>query len=190
MWYRIWPYWLIPWIIVTSVYAATYSINTNSAGEAVLDEAQQTTHQGLTKTQILQRSVNAFLQGLFAQQNSHASREINDKLAVATPASKVNAKNALNAGISLPTITTIPTQNSNVNDVVAVTVTASDPDGLPLVIKATGLPPGITVGTNPTTGAHELHGTLTTSGTYNPVVRAYKFSDIYGETTFLWNVAP
>ena len=49
---------------------------------------------------MLQRSVNAFLQNLFDQQTSADSRELNNKLKVASNAAKNNAKTALNAVIS------------------------------------------------------------------------------------------
>ncbi len=180
---------VVVFFITLPAFGASYSISTNSAGENVLDEAQATTHPGQTHLQILQKSVNVFLQGLFAQQNASASREINDKLEVATNAAKNNARTALNAGISLPVVTDITNQTNNVAQSPVIPIIATDPDSLPLRITATNLPPGMIV-SSAVDGTPQITGTLTTAGTYSVVIHAFKFSDVQGTDSFTWVVNP
>lgn len=180
-------------LVSLDAYGATYSITTNAAGEAVLDRAIATggTHDGLTKLQVIQKFVNTDLLRLFNEQTGKDSRELDDKLRVTTNAAKVNARAAINAGIAAPTVATIPNQTNQVNDVVSVPLSATDPDGLPLVFVILNGPPGVRVGSDDVTGAPMLKGAITSTGTFPTVtVRAYKFSDVFGSTTFSWTVNP
>jgi hypothetical protein len=174
------------------VFGASYNINTNTAGEAVLDRAIAPggSHVGNTKVQVLQKFVNNDLRKLSDEQVSHDSRQMDEKLKVATNASKTNAQNALNAGISVPTITTISAKTNQINDVVSIPIEASDPDNLPLSFGIGNCPPGVRVGSDDITGAPLITGQITETGSFTCVVRAFKFSDIFGQTTFSWIVSP
>jgi hypothetical protein len=176
----------------TVASGATYNINTNAAGEGVLDRAIAPggSHQGNTKVQVLQKFVNTDLRRLSDEQISYDSRQMDEKLKVASPASKTNAQNALNAGISVPTVTPILDQSNQINDLVSIPLDASDPDNLPLSFGIQNCPPGVRVGSHDVTGAPLIKGQITATGTYSCQVRAFKFSDIFGSTTFSWTVAP
>jgi hypothetical protein len=181
-------------LVLTSGFAfgATYSINTNAAGEDVLNRAIAPggSHTGNTKQQVLQKFVNTDLRKLSEEQISYDSRQMDDKLKVASPASKTNAQNALNAGISVPTVTPIPDQTNQINDPVSIPLDATDPDNLPLSFGIQNCPPGVRVGNNDVTGAPLIKGQITATGTFSCQVRSYKFSDIFGSTTFSWVVNP
>lgn len=166
----------------TCLWAATYSVNTNAAGEAVLDRALTSSHQGLTKTQVLQRFVNAALRALSEQQQVGETRELDEKLALASSAAKTTARNAINASIAVPTVTPISNQTHTVGQAVNIPLVATDPDDRSLEFRITGLPNGVVL----LDGA--LVGTLTTAGTFSVEVRAHKFTDIFGSTTFSWQV--
>jgi hypothetical protein len=182
---------LVLMTLTSTTFAATYSINTNNAGEQVLDRAIAPggSHAGNTKNQVLQKFVNTDLRRLSDEQLSHDSREMDAKIKVST--STAAAKTALNSGIAVPTVTPIPNQTNQINDVVSISLSATDPDALPLQFVLQDGPPGVVIGSDPVTGEPKLRGTITATGTFPTVtVRAYKFSDIFGFTTFSWVVSP
>jgi 6-phosphogluconolactonase (cycloisomerase 2 family) len=76
--------------------------------------------------------------------------------------------------------------SSQEGDTVAVQITATDPDGNPLTLSATNLPPGLSI--NPTTGL--ISGTLpfTAAGMYAVTVTASDGA-LSGGTAFTWTVA-
>ena len=84
-----------------------------------------------------------------------------------------------------PVITAIGNQTSAEHDTIALSVSASDPDGDTLSYGATGLPEGLAI--NPTTGA--ITGTLsyTSAGTASVTVTASD-GTLSTSTTFTWTV--
>jgi hypothetical protein len=174
------------------VLAGTYQVTLTTAQEATLD--REIADSGLTRTEAIQRGVNRLIREAEQKHQAENAQIISNKFIVATGPAKQNANNALNAGITAPTITDIPNQTHNVAQVVAVPIVVSNPypNDFSLTYEATGLPPGIAMSSHPITGAPQLMGTLTTAGTFNVTVTAHNdgFSDIKGTDTFTWTVNP
>jgi hypothetical protein len=154
----------------------------------------------LTKTQVIQKMVNAALTALGNEQLAGDARQVNDRMNVTTQGALVNGINAIDAGIALPVITAIANRNNPTASVQVVPVLVTDPDAMPVLVTATGLPPGITVGYQVDTGVPQLQGTLGTPGTYNVTLKVFKSNfrnlggvstfDIAALSTFTWIVAP
>jgi len=71
-------------------------------------------------------------------------------------------------------------------DPVAMQAAAADPvTGLALSFTATGLPPGVTI-----SGAGQITGSPSVSGTYTPTVTATNGQSVSGSVSFGWDVAP
>jgi len=85
---------------------------------------------------------------------------------------------------SPPTITNPGNQTASVSVSVGLNIVASDPDGNPLTYSATGLPPGLAIGTN----VGFISGTPTAAGTYNVSVTV---SDglANASANFIWTVS-
>src|SRR6202040_3929912 len=84
-----------------------------------------------------------------------------------------------------PVITAIANQTSPESAVIALTVSASDPDGDPVTFSATGFPPALTI--DPTTGV--ISGTLsaTSVGVYSVTVTASD-GPLTATQSFSWTV--
>jgi len=76
-------------------------------------------------------------------------------------------------------------QASTVNDVAALTLTATDLEGDPITWTATGLPTGLTIAADGT-----ISGTKTAAGTYTIVATADDGQGNTTDVTFDWVVAP
>jgi hypothetical protein len=83
-----------------------------------------------------------------------------------------------------PTLTSPGNQSSKVGQAVSLQLVGVDPDGLPITYTATGLPPGLFVGS--ATGF--ISGTPTTTGTYSVTARV--FDGVLQSTalTFTWSI--
>ena len=84
-----------------------------------------------------------------------------------------------------PSLTNPGTQSSTVGQSASLQLTGSDPDGQPVTYSATGLPPGLFVGT--ATGF--ISGTPTTAGSYSVTARVYDGALQSAAQTFSWSVA-
>ncbi len=105
-----------------------------------------------------------------------ASADI-DYYAVTTQAAAANR---------LPTVTTPVAQSSTVGTALSLPVAASDPDGDALTFSATGLPPGLGIGT--VTGL--IVGTPTTAGTYGVIVTVNDGKGgVASSPAFAWTVS-
>lgn len=187
---------LVGWVTLSA--GATYECLTNAAGEAVLTRALATTHVNQTRSQLIQGAVTDFLRGLFAQQNAEDSQQLERKLKLATTAAKQAARDAINAGITTPTVAAISAQSGTVGipmtpvPISATNAYAGTEDDPGLSFIGLNLPPGVSIVYDETTGAPRLEGTPTNPGTYNTSIRAYldAFTDIFGSSAFTFTVAP
>ena len=84
----------------------------------------------------------------------------------------------------LPTLTSPGNQSSKVGQAASLQLTGSDPEGLPITYTATGLPPGLFVGS--ATGF--ISGTVTTTGTYSVNARVSDGVLQSNVSTFTWSV--
>ena len=83
-----------------------------------------------------------------------------------------------------PTLTNPGAQSSTAGQSDSLQLVGSDPDGLAVTYSATGLPPGLTLGSS--TGF--ISGTPTTAGNYS-VTATVSDSVLTASQTFSWNVA-
>lgn len=83
-----------------------------------------------------------------------------------------------------PTLTSPGNQSSKVGQGVSLQLAGRDPDGLPITYTATGLPPGLFVGS--ATGF--ISGTLTTAGNYSVTARVSDGVLQSNPLTFTWAV--
>jgi len=83
-----------------------------------------------------------------------------------------------------PTLRSPGSQSSRVGQAVSLQLNGNDPDGLPITYTATGLPPGLFVGT--ATGF--ISGTLTTAGTFSITARVSDGILQSAPLTFAWSV--
>jgi hypothetical protein len=84
-----------------------------------------------------------------------------------------------------PTLTSPGNQSSKVGQAVSLQLAGNDPDGMPITYTATGLPPGLFVGS----GTGFISGTLTTVGNYNVTARVFDGVLQSNPLTFTWSVA-
>jgi YVTN family beta-propeller protein len=84
---------------------------------------------------------------------------------------------------SPPVITNPGNQTATVSIPVTLNITVTDPDGNPLTFSATGLPPGLSIGTN----ISSVTGTPTAAGTYNVAVSAFD-GQATSTANFVWTV--
>jgi hypothetical protein len=84
-----------------------------------------------------------------------------------------------------PSLTNPGTQTSTVAQSVSLQLSASDPEGQPISYTATGLPPGVFIGS--ATGF--ISGTVTTAGNYTVTARVYDGVLQSAAQTFTWTVA-
>ena len=84
---------------------------------------------------------------------------------------------------SPPSVTNPGNQASTVGIAVNLTINATDPDGNPLTYSATGLPPGLTIGTN----IGFISGTPAAAGTYNVSVTVSD-GTANASANFIWTV--
>ena len=84
---------------------------------------------------------------------------------------------------SPPSITNPGNQASTVRVAVSLTINATDPDRNPLTYSATGLPPGLSIGTN----VGFVSGTPTAAGTYNVAVTVND-GQASASANFIWTV--
>jgi hypothetical protein len=84
-----------------------------------------------------------------------------------------------------PSLTNPGTQTSTVGQSVSLQLSGSDPDGQPVSYSATGLPPGVFIGS--ATGF--VSGTLTTAGSYTVTGRVYDGVLQSAAQAFTWTVA-
>ncbi|MEM7126592.1 MAG: putative Ig domain-containing protein, partial [Chloroflexota bacterium] len=93
----------------------------------------------------------------------------------------------VNAPANIPPIISNPGNQSNIiNDVVDLTVSASDADLDPLTFGATGLPAGLSIGIN----SGQISGTVTITGTYPVTVTVDDGRGGSDAASFVWTVAP
>lgn len=85
---------------------------------------------------------------------------------------------------AFPTLTSPGNQSSRVGQAVSLQLAGNDPDGLPIAYTATGLPPGLFIGS--ATGF--ISGTLTTVGTYSVTARVSDGVLQSSPLTFSWSV--
>jgi len=85
-----------------------------------------------------------------------------------------------------PTLTIPGTQSSRVGQAASLQLAGNDPDGLPVSYTATGLPPGLFIGS--ATGF--ISGTPTTAGTYSVTAGVSDGVLQSVSQTFTWSVAP
>jgi len=83
-----------------------------------------------------------------------------------------------------PTLTNPGNQSSKVGQAVSLQLNGADPDGLPISYTATGLPPGLFIGS--ATGF--ISGTLSTAGTYSVTARVYDGVLQSSAQSFTWTV--
>jgi len=83
-----------------------------------------------------------------------------------------------------PTLTSPGNQSSRVGQAIGLQLAGNDPDGLPITYTATGLPPGLFVGS--ATGF--ISGTLTTAGSYSVTARVSDGVLQSSPVTFAWSV--
>ena len=83
-----------------------------------------------------------------------------------------------------PTLTSPGNQSSRVGQAISLQLAGNDPDGLPITYTATGLPPGLFVGS--ATGF--ISGTLTTVGSYSVTARVSDGVLQSSPLTFAWSV--
>jgi hypothetical protein len=83
-----------------------------------------------------------------------------------------------------PTLANPGTQSSTVGQADSLQLVGSDPDGLAVTYSATGLPPGLNLGT----GTGFISGTPTTAGNYS-VTATVSDGVLTASRTFSWNVA-
>ncbi len=84
-----------------------------------------------------------------------------------------------------PSLTNPGTQTSTVGQSASLQLSGSDPDGQPISYSATGLPPGVFIGS--ATGF--ISGTLTTAGSYTVTGRVHDGVLQSSAQTFTWTVA-
>jgi hypothetical protein len=83
-----------------------------------------------------------------------------------------------------PTLTSPGNQSSRVGQAVSLQLVGADPDGLPITYTATGIPPGLFVGS--ATGF--ISGTPTTAGNYTVTARVFDGVLQSQTVTFTWSV--
>jgi hypothetical protein len=83
-----------------------------------------------------------------------------------------------------PTLTSPGNQSSKVGQVISLQLAGKDPDGMPITYTATGLPPGLFVGS--ATGF--ISGTLTKAGNYSVTARVSDGVLQSNPLTFAWSV--
>ena len=83
-----------------------------------------------------------------------------------------------------PTLASPGNQSSKVGQVISLQLAGNDPDGMPITYTATGLPPGLFVGT--ATGF--ISGTLTSAGSYSVTARVSDGVLQSNPLTFSWSV--
>ncbi|MEM7028864.1 MAG: putative Ig domain-containing protein [Chloroflexota bacterium] len=84
-----------------------------------------------------------------------------------------------------PSVTNPGAQVSQINDIVSLTINATDVDGDALTFSASGLPSGLSI--NASTG--EIAGTATTTGSFNATV-VVNDGTVTNDVSFVWAVNP
>lgn len=84
-----------------------------------------------------------------------------------------------------PSITAPAAQISTIGDSASLSISASDPDGDALAFSATGLPAGLAI--SPATGI--VSGTITSAGTFAPIVKVTDPGGLSSSAAFGWQVA-
>ena len=175
----------------SSAWPATYSVTLTAEQEAILTEELAYRNLTITHQQALQRLANREMNQLSQEQTARTEQDFSNMIKITTTTAVDNAEAALAAGIIAPTITDIPNQTHNVGQAVTVPIVATNPyaSELALTFRVTGLPPGITFGSD-ANGAPQLSGKPTTAGTYNVTIAAYNVIAVQVTDTLTWTINP
>lgn len=83
-----------------------------------------------------------------------------------------------------PVVTAPSAQTNNINDLITLTISATDPENDPITYQATNLPPTLTLDQNSGT----ISGTITTAGRYTVTLTATDLYDSSAPVHFTWIV--
>jgi hypothetical protein len=170
-------------LFAVSVFAgqAQYTVDADDADDVALGRSLPA---GTTKAQLVQSLLKTRIRELKRQQAAEDVQAIRALIEFTTDEAKEDARDALVAGVTVPSVTNPGAQTSNYNDAVSLQITASDVDGQALIYTATGLPEGLTI--NSTTGL--ITGVVITPAVSSVDVIVTKLSYVVTTINFAWTV--